>query len=376
MLSPLVVALLCAPPTSSPATALASDSLVSPAAHPTAASAEWAQPGFRAGFAPRTSDDVKPLYIEHCAKCHGETGDGKGTADLERPARSFLDGGYSYGNTQKAVLRSMRHGIPGTPMPAFGDTLSKEQMTLLADFVISLGPEGTVVEPGASVLQVGDKPSIVHGMTPALKEGGQREPRSLIVGFPNGTTFLYRKQHTELAALFVGDFLDREDWGGRGGSPLKPLGARTWTAGEAAIAAAEIVTDGDQALMRPVKRTAIAGEGVQINFHLRGPKGNLVGSGQEMLHFLEVDGVPIAQRSCVFAKDGASFRPIAGEIVATIEDTSAEPTHPKITVRGVEDGLFALDFEGLKNVRVFIHTNQWTEGLQAALEESLVKEGN
>ena len=44
--------------------------------------------------------DTAALYAEHCATCHGSNGDGKGTADLDRPARSFLDGGYSYGNTQ------------------------------------------------------------------------------------------------------------------------------------------------------------------------------------------------------------------------------------------------------------------------------------
>ena len=42
---------------------------------------------------PLPAEDAKALYMEHCARCHGETGDGKGSETLERPARSFLLGG-------------------------------------------------------------------------------------------------------------------------------------------------------------------------------------------------------------------------------------------------------------------------------------------
>ena len=70
--------------------------------------------------------DTAALYAQHCASCHSANGDSKGTADLDRPARSFLDGSYSYGNTRKAVLRSVTYGIPGTPMPAFAETLGEE----------------------------------------------------------------------------------------------------------------------------------------------------------------------------------------------------------------------------------------------------------
>ena len=39
-------------------------------------------------------------FAELCAPCHGATGDGKGTTVLDRPARSFKDGGFSFGNTK------------------------------------------------------------------------------------------------------------------------------------------------------------------------------------------------------------------------------------------------------------------------------------
>ena len=60
---------------------------------------------------------VAELYELHCAQCHGEKGDGDGVTELERPARSFVEGGYIYGNTIAAVTRTLRRGIPGSAMP-------------------------------------------------------------------------------------------------------------------------------------------------------------------------------------------------------------------------------------------------------------------
>ena len=221
-------------------------------------------------------DDIQPVYIEHCAKCHGETGDGDGTADLERPARSFLDGGYSYGNTPGAIQRSIRHGIPGTAMPAFKETLSSDEIEQLAEFVASLGPDGTVVEPGSSILSVKDRPLCVRGMMPAAGEGGQRTPRSLVVGFPNGTTFHYDATSCELHAMFVGDFLDRRDWMDRGGAALRPLGTEVLRTDDAARSAAEI-RSGDAVLTRAVARTHAAKDSVRIDFDLANAEGEVVG---------------------------------------------------------------------------------------------------
>ena len=69
----------------------------------------------------QTGNDI---YMMYCAQCHGATGDGKGTLELDRPARSFIDGGFSFGNTLHAISKTTASGIPGTPMPPFVDVLS------------------------------------------------------------------------------------------------------------------------------------------------------------------------------------------------------------------------------------------------------------
>ena len=87
-------------------------------------------------------------------------------------------------------------------------------------------------------------------MMPAIPGGPAREPRSLVVGFPNGTTLRYARTR-DLDAVYVGQFLDRRDWGGRGGSPLEPLGTLTWKRGKD-FANADQCTDADAEAAGPL----------------------------------------------------------------------------------------------------------------------------
>lgn len=169
-------------------------------------------------------DTPRDLFLTHCAACHGETGDGKGTTELDRPARSFLDGGFSYGNTPETIQRTLTYGIPGTPMPAFDAALSEEQRAALAEYVIGLGPKGTVVDSKDTELVVGDRAMVVRGCLPPLVQGADQQPRGLLLGLPSGTSFEYRADDVRLLGIRMGRFVDRTDWRGRGGSPLEPLG--------------------------------------------------------------------------------------------------------------------------------------------------------
>src|SRR5262245_27648388 len=92
--------------------------------------------------APNRAQDARAreLFVKNCAACHGETGDGKGTTKLDRPARSFKDGGFSFGNTPEALFRTISVGIPGSPMPGFDSALSEDDRKLVAAFVVTLGP--------------------------------------------------------------------------------------------------------------------------------------------------------------------------------------------------------------------------------------------
>jgi len=191
-----------------------------------AARSESATPpdtGASEGESPPPAPDARELFLANCALCHGVLGDGEGVTDLDRKARSFKDGGFSYGNTPKTVQRTIRSGIPGTPMPAFGEALDDEAVAALADYVIGLGP-GLPPEPKNSELLVTDRPVFVRGMLPAIAEAGRLRPRGLLLGYPDGFTFEYRVDDVRLLGVRLGRFVDRTDWIGRGGTPLQPLG--------------------------------------------------------------------------------------------------------------------------------------------------------
>jgi len=167
---------------------------------------------------------AKQLFLTNCATCHGETGDGKGTTQLDRPARSFQDGGFSFGNTPEALFKTISTGIPGSPMAGFDSSLSEEERRLLADYVVTLGPPIEAVKEEDMILVVKDKPLVVRGLLPSLGEGLPTHPRGLLIGDPSGITFEYRVDDVRLLALRQGGFVKRSDWTGRGGTSLEPLG--------------------------------------------------------------------------------------------------------------------------------------------------------
>lgn len=177
---------------------------------------------------PGGPDETRALFLAQCATCHGDDGGGKGVTVLPRPARSFLDGGFSYGNTREAIMRTVTHGIPGTPMPGFSAALDEAQRESLVEYVISLGPERKEVKPKETALAVGSRAQVVRGFLPGVIEGAPEFPRGLLVGLPTGTTFQYRADDIRLIAVRQGEFVERRDWGGRGGNPLNPLGRVTF----------------------------------------------------------------------------------------------------------------------------------------------------
>jgi mono/diheme cytochrome c family protein len=177
------------------------------------------------------AQDARALFLQHCASCHGETGDGKGTAQLDRPARSFRDGGFSHGNTSEAIFRTLTFGIPGTPMPAAPSVLTEGERKALAEYVISLGPPPDPVVIAETELLVADRPIFARGKLAAIAQGLPERPRGLLVGIPGGLAFEYRVDDPRLLGVRRGAFVERADWRGRGGDPLKPLGSLVWLAG-------------------------------------------------------------------------------------------------------------------------------------------------
>lgn len=83
------------------------------------------------------------LYREHCAHCHGISGDGAGpTAGFLNPyPRDFRLGKFKFKSTplrqaptDEDMVNLLRNGIPGTAMPSFR-TLDPKEMSALIDYV-------------------------------------------------------------------------------------------------------------------------------------------------------------------------------------------------------------------------------------------------
>ena len=90
------------------------------------------------------------LYREHCAHCHGVTGDGMGptAAFLEPYPRDYRPGIFKFKSTERAdkpthadLLRILRNGIAGTSMPSFA-LLSEPQIDALVEYVKYLSIRG------------------------------------------------------------------------------------------------------------------------------------------------------------------------------------------------------------------------------------------
>ena len=169
--------------------------------------------------------DGGQLFQAHCALCHGANGDGQGAVAFDRPARSFVEGAFSFGNTPEALARSVKHGIGGTPMIGFAELLSDEQIAAVVQHVIDLGPEREATPTEEQTrMTVGERAVVVRGGLPPIVEGKAGVARGLLVGNTDGLTAQYQTQPMQLLGIRQGLFVDRKDWQSRGGDVLQPLG--------------------------------------------------------------------------------------------------------------------------------------------------------
>lgn len=111
---------------------------------------------------PESVQSGKKLFEQMaCDSCHGKTGRGNGpdapglTDHKDRPItpQNFLENLYGSGGTSRDLYRTIRNGIGGTPMPAYGKvaepygpTLESEQIWHLVHYVESLREPKTLGE--------------------------------------------------------------------------------------------------------------------------------------------------------------------------------------------------------------------------------------
>ncbi len=104
----------------------------------------------------RLAHEARPLYLAHCAHCHGVRGDGRGPSAryLSSKPRDFTAGEFKFRTTPSGrratlddLVRTISVGIPGSEMPPFARRLRPEQRRLLAEYVSTLSPRALEAPP-------------------------------------------------------------------------------------------------------------------------------------------------------------------------------------------------------------------------------------
>ncbi len=107
----------------------------------------------RVAAGPATSDKAgnhRGLYRQHCAHCHGITGDGYGTTArfLNPYPRDYRRGVFKFKSTERTarpttadLKRTLVEGIPGTAMPSFR-LLADSELDALVEYVKYLSIRG------------------------------------------------------------------------------------------------------------------------------------------------------------------------------------------------------------------------------------------
>jgi DMSO reductase family type II enzyme heme b subunit len=116
-------------------------------------------------------DETRPLYLRHCAGCHGLEGRGDGPAAemlLPRP-RDFFGSEFRYAawepdrqHVLTDLQRTISRGVPRSAMPGFGGVLTETQIGGLALYVLDIRQRGEELAPAAEPLAIGERPPITR----------------------------------------------------------------------------------------------------------------------------------------------------------------------------------------------------------------------
>lgn len=95
-----------------------------------------------------SAEKGQALFVEHgCAQCHGVNGDGNGilAGELRDDQGSIImpanlqTGLFKGGSNPEDIWMRLQTGLPGTPMPSFGRSLSVEESWSLVEYVLEIG---------------------------------------------------------------------------------------------------------------------------------------------------------------------------------------------------------------------------------------------
>ncbi len=112
---------------------------------------------------------VERLYLTRCAQCHGEEGAGDGpAADFLYPRpRDFTLGVFKYKTSHadsefpydRDLRKTIREGLPGTSMPAWGEILTEPQIDSLIGLIREFGEwaEESDEDLGTEPIELGER---------------------------------------------------------------------------------------------------------------------------------------------------------------------------------------------------------------------------
>jgi mono/diheme cytochrome c family protein len=93
----------------------------------------------------------KEIYQQHCQRCHGVNGDGKGekAAELSVAPGNFTDAAKMSGLTDGELFWEITEGR--RPMPAFADKLSEQERWQVVDYIRTFAAGPTTPQPAATL---------------------------------------------------------------------------------------------------------------------------------------------------------------------------------------------------------------------------------
>ena len=310
---------------------------------------------------------TETLYQELCSLCHGAGGAGDGPTQLERPARNFIAGAYGYGDSLSRVMRTLEFGIPGSAMPAFGETLSVQERTAMAQYVLSLGPKRRRVPANEGDLAAVERPKVLQG---AFSDPCDRETtwKGFLVGFPSGVTMQLRSDGLDAVAIYEGTqdgaFARRTDWRGQGGSTARALGEEVWTLASGVKIAPYSTIDG-RPLTSKLRSTRVHSEHLTLRFDLVNDAGERLAAGIETIRCLERDPSVLVRTIEVTSGFESLVRtPLAGEPVAVSDGAAACQAAPGLIVLDQDDASATATGQ-LR--RSFVYADPWSSSFQASL---------
>lgn len=101
------------------------------------------------------------IYLKACAACHGDRGDGAGTAAayLEPKPRDFTSGMYKFRTTPSGelptdadLMRTLEMGVPGTQMPPWKNVLTLQERKAVIAYIKAYSPDFQSDVPAAIVI--------------------------------------------------------------------------------------------------------------------------------------------------------------------------------------------------------------------------------